>query len=132
MKRKALKGSLASSKSTILGMKCFPLNINIKTLMSYTVDGGPFTVTMTRNIILLPEEIMRPRYGDSRIGYFDESKRFYTEKKDGLQELTYINRWIGNQNQKTWNVISKVSWWNLRSRLYITLILLSPTSGEIT
>ena len=36
---------------------------------------------------------MRPRYGDSRIGYFDESKRFYTEKKDGLQELTYINRW---------------------------------------
>ena len=93
MKRKALKGSLASSKSTILGMKCFPLNINIKTLMSYTVDGGPFTVTMTRNIILLPEEIMRPRYGDSRIGYFDESKRFYTEKKDGLQELTYINRW---------------------------------------
>lgn len=56
--------------------------------MSYTVDGGPFTVTMTRNIILLPEEIMRPRYGDSRIGYFDESKRFYTEKKDGLQELT--------------------------------------------
>lgn len=93
MKRKALKGSLVSSKSAILGMKSFPLNINIKTLMSYTVDGGPFTVTMTRNIILLPEEIMRPRYGDSRIGYFDESKRFYTEKKDGLQELTYINRW---------------------------------------
>ena len=132
MKRKALKGSLASSKSTILGMKCFPLNINIKTLMSYTVDGGPFTVTMTRNIILLPEEIMRPRYGDSRIGYFDESKRFYTEKKDGLQNLLTSTDGICNQNQKTWNVISKVSWWNLRSRLYITLILLSPTSGEIT
>ena len=62
MKRKALKGSLVSSKSAILGMKSFPLNINIKTLMSYTVDGGPFTVTMTRNIILLPEEIMRDVY----------------------------------------------------------------------
>lgn len=93
MKKKAMKGSLASSKSSILGMKCFPMNINIKTLMSYTVDGGPFTVTMTRNIILLPEKQMRPRYGDSRIGYFDEHKRFYTEEKDGLQELTYINRW---------------------------------------
>lgn len=92
-KKKAMKGSLVASKSSILGMKCFPLNINIKTLMSYTVDGGPFTVTMTRNIILLPEETMRPRYGDSRIGYFDENKRFYTEKKDGLQELSYINRW---------------------------------------
>lgn len=93
MKRKALKGSLSSAKSSILDMKCFPLNINIKSLMSYEVDGGPFTVTMTRNIILLPEEIMRPRYGDSRIGYFDENKRFYTEKKDGLQEFSYINRW---------------------------------------
>lgn len=93
MKKKALKGSLASAKSSILSMKCFPLNINIKSLMSYTVEGGPFTVTMTRNIVLLPEETMRPRYGDKRIGYFDESKKFYTEKKDGLQDLTYINRW---------------------------------------
>lgn len=93
MKRKALKGSFSSAKSSILDMKCFPLNINIKSLMSYEVDGGPFTVTMTRNVILLPEEIMRPRYGDSRIGYFDENKRFYTEKKDGLQEFSYINRW---------------------------------------
>lgn len=93
MKKKAIRGTLSATKSSILGMKCFPLNINIKTLMSYTVNGGPFTVTMTRNIILLPEKIMRPRYSDSRIGYFDENKRFYTEKKDGLQELSYINRW---------------------------------------
>lgn len=93
MKKKAIKGSLSASKSSILGMKCFPLNINIKSLMSYTVNGGPFTVTMTRNIILLPEKIMRPRYSDSRIGYFEEHKRFYTEKKDGLQEMSYIDRW---------------------------------------
>ena len=61
--------------------------------MNYTVNGGPFTVTMTRNIILLPEKTMRPRYSDSRIGYFDENKYLFTEKQDGLQELSYINRW---------------------------------------
>lgn len=61
--------------------------------MSYSVDGNPFTVTMTRNIILLPEQTMRPRYSDSRIGYFDEGKYFFTEKKDGLQEFSLINRW---------------------------------------
>ena len=93
MKRKALKGSLSAAKSSILGMKCFPMNINIKTLMGYSVDGAPFTVTMTRNIILLPEKIMRPRLSDTRIGYFDEGKRLYTEKKDGLQEFSYIDRW---------------------------------------
>lgn len=92
-KKKPLSGSLSSSKSYILGMKCFPQNINIKSLMSYSVDGNPFTVTMTRNIILLPEQTMRPRYSDSRIGYFDEGKYFFTEKKDGLQEFSLINRW---------------------------------------
>lgn len=106
-KKKAMKGSLVAAKSSILGMKCFPLNINIKTLMSYTVDGGPFTVTMTRNIILLPEEMMRPRYADSRIGYFDESKRFYTEKKDGLQELSYINRWNLQPKPEDWERYKK-------------------------
>ena len=75
--------------------------------MSYTVDGGPFTVTMTRNIILLPEEMMRPRYADSRIGYFDESKRFYTEKKDGLQELSYINRWNLQPKPEDWERYKK-------------------------
>ena len=106
-KKKAMKGSLVAAKSSILGMKCFPLNINIKTLMSYTVDGGPFTVTMTRNIILLPEEMMRSRYADSRIGYFDESKRFYTEKKDGLQELSYINRWNLQPKPEDWERYKK-------------------------
>ena len=57
---------------------------------------------------------------------------FYTEKKDGLQELTYSTRWgFANQNQKTWNVISKVNWWNLRSDVYYVDTAI-PTSGEIT
>lgn len=93
MKKKPLSGSLSSSKSNILGIKCFPQNINIKSLMSYNVSDNPFTVTMTRNIILLPEKTMRPRYSDSRIGYFDEGKYLFTEKEDGMQELSYINRW---------------------------------------
>lgn len=92
-KKKPLSGSLSPSKSNILRVKCFPQNINIKSLMSYNVNDNPFTVTMTRNIILLPEKMMRPRYGDSRIGYFDENKYLFTEKEDGMQELSYINRW---------------------------------------
>lgn len=55
-KKKPLSGSLSPSKSNILRVKCFPQNINIKSLMSYNVNDNPFTVTMTRNIILLPEK----------------------------------------------------------------------------
>ena len=57
---------------------------------------------------------------------------FILKRKMVCKNLLTSTDGICNQNQKTWNVISKVSWWNLRSRLYITLILLSPTSGEIT
>ena len=92
-KKQPLSGSLVSSKSAIQSMKSFPQNINIKSLMSYSVDGGLFTVTMTRNIVLMPEKTMKPRYADPRIGYFSNNKDYYTDNKDGVQELEYIERW---------------------------------------
>lgn len=93
-RRQPISGSLSSSKSSILSMKDFPQNICVKSLMSYSVNGGsPFTATMTRNIILLPEKPMRPRYADPRIGYFSRHKNYYTDKKDGVEELEFIERW---------------------------------------
>lgn len=92
-KKQPLSGSLMSSKSSILSMKAFPQNINIKSLMSYSVEGGLFTATMTRNIVLMPEKTMKPRYADPRMGYFSQNKNFYSEKKDGVEELEYIERW---------------------------------------
>ena len=63
--RKPLSGSFSSSKSSILEVKAFPRNIKIKSMMSYEADG-PFTATLTRNIIVLPEEPMRPRISDGQ------------------------------------------------------------------
>ncbi len=45
-------------------MKSFPLNLNIKSRLVYTVDDYPFTAIMTRSIILLPDKPMRPRISD--------------------------------------------------------------------
>ena len=38
-----LEGSFSSDKSTILEVKSFPLNLNIKSRLVYTVDDYPFT-----------------------------------------------------------------------------------------
>lgn len=92
MRKKPLSGSLSSSKSSIIGVKAFPQNINIKSQLTYNADGA-FTTVMTRNIIMLPEKPMRPRYADPRIGYFSERRRLYTEKEDGIKEYEIINRW---------------------------------------
>ncbi len=88
-----LEGSFASEKSTILEVKAFPQNLNIKSRLVYTVDDYPFTAIMTRSIILLPEKPMRPRLSDSRIGYFPLRKHIYTETDDELKKVDYIQRW---------------------------------------
>lgn len=90
---KPLSGSFQSSSSAILGVKAFPLNINVKSRMAYKGDSGPFLAIMTRSLILLPEQPMRPRLSDSRIGYFQTGKREYAEKQRELEQVTYINRW---------------------------------------
>ena len=88
-----LEGSFYSDKSTILEVKSFPLNLNIKSRLVYTVDDYPFTAIMTRSIILLPDKPMRPRISDVRIGYFPLRKHIYTEKVDELKKVDYIQRW---------------------------------------
>lgn len=88
-----LEGSFSSDKSTILEVKSFPLNLNIKSRLVYTVDDYPFTAIMTRSIILLPDEPMRLRISDVRIGYFPLRKHIYTEKVDELKKVDYIQRW---------------------------------------
>ena len=88
-----LEGSFSSDKSTILEVKSFPLNLNIKSRLVYTVDDYPFTAIMTRSIILLPDKPMRPRISDVRIGYFTLRKHIYTEKVDELKKVDYIQRW---------------------------------------
>ena len=97
-----MEGSFSSDKSTILEVKSFPLNLNIKSRLVYTVDDYPFTAIMTRSIILLPDKPMRPRISDVRIGYFPLRKHIYTEKVDELKKVDYIQRWRIGLKMRMW------------------------------
>lgn len=88
-----MSGSLKSDMSSIIDCKAFPRNINITSRLSFAVSKEPFTAVVTASMILLPEEIMQPRFSDYRIGYFQERKVKYTEHKDQAESLSYINRW---------------------------------------
>ena len=90
---KPLSGSFQSSSSAIIGVKAFPLNINVKSRMAYKTDGGPFLAIMTRSLVLLPKEPMRPRIADKRVGYFKTGKQRYAENQREIERVTYINRW---------------------------------------
>ena len=66
-------------------IKAFSDNVTIKSTLSYNVsanlmqlvrlkDNQPFSVGVTRTILLLPEKKMRPRVSDSRVGIFNTGR----------------------------------------------------------
>lgn len=88
-----IKGSFKGDMSSIVGFRAFPQNILFKTRMVYTVSDAPFTALMTSSLVLLPDEPMRPRLSDDRLGIFSEVKTLYSEDLDRTQRIEYINRW---------------------------------------
>ncbi len=87
-------GSFQSDRSKIDECKAFEDNIIVKSMMTYTTDKeGPLTTIEARNIVLLPEKPMTPRYSDERVGFFEETRHVFDEKYDFLQKYGIINRW---------------------------------------
>jgi len=86
-------GKLESEATKITESLSFPGNVEVRTLMSYSNTGSePFLIVMHRSLLLLPEKPMQPRYEDPRIGYFSNSKRYFSSDKIGVESLSYISR----------------------------------------
>lgn len=91
-------------KSMIAGVKAFPDNVSIQSSLSYRagsmgqmeprpyITPRPFTALMTRTIMLLPENPMRPRLADPRIGFFFHQMIRFSEDK-GTEPVMYAIRW---------------------------------------
>lgn len=88
-----MSGTYDAKSSAILNSKAFPLNINVRSRLAYTVDSEPFVAELTRSIILLPKTPMKPRISDPRLGFFTEGKVVFDQNKDKVERIRYINRW---------------------------------------
>jgi hypothetical protein len=95
--------SFKSDCSYLTRIKAFKDNVLIGSNLSYTysltkngtevVKDEPFTVEMTRSILLLPEKAARPRYADYRIGIFYTPKMQLGEGSHTSGLTYYANRW---------------------------------------
>ncbi len=90
---KRMSGSFKGDMSSILSFESFPLNLNVTTRLVFTVRSEPFTAVVTSSMLLLPEEPMKPRFADNRVGYFTEDRKSYSTKESYIQNVKYINRW---------------------------------------
>lgn len=91
----SLKGTFVSDASGIISNKAFPNNIEIKSRLSFTLSlmNQPYSVIMHRSLFALPDEPMKMRLQDNRVGYFYSDKSIYTTDEDGVNVKTYIHRW---------------------------------------
>jgi hypothetical protein len=94
--RKSFKvGSLMRNMCYIKDVNSFPVNLEIRTIKTYsnTATGEPFTLELNTSIVLLPKVPMRKRYADSRVGYFSERYTDYNANPQGVKVVNYIKRY---------------------------------------
>jgi hypothetical protein len=93
-RRNAYKlGSIQLDKSYVKSITSFPLNTEIRTIKTYTgEDRQVKTFEINSSIVLLPEQPMRPRYLDGRVGYFARGYRDF-DARQGAETNFMINRW---------------------------------------
>lgn len=92
--KEGIKGTFYPDGSSLVSVKSFPENIEIKSRLAYTTATAsqPYTVVMSRSIVCLPDDPMPMRLHDNRVGYFSEYKNKYSSSMDGARPYEIITR----------------------------------------
>ena len=103
-------GGQQTDKSYIVSVKTYPINIEIKTVKTYSKSSGqgfgapvpsPFaapggqllTMELNSSLVLLPKTTMQQRFFDPRVGYFARGYTDFDANPQGVKDITMIVRW---------------------------------------
>jgi Met-zincin/Domain of unknown function (DUF5117)/Domain of unknown function (DUF5118) len=103
-------GGLQPDKSYTVSVKPYPVNIEIKTVKTYSKSGGSFgaittspfgapptgqlmTMEINSSLLLLPAKPMQARYFDSRVGFFARSYTDFDANPQGVKDINMALRW---------------------------------------
>ena len=100
-RRKQYKISrLESNKSFIESVKSYPKNIEARHVKTYAASNPPsnsstgtVSVEINNSMILLPQNPMKRRYFDQRVGWFARGQVDYGLEDQRSRELVYLDRW---------------------------------------
>ncbi|MEO6135960.1 MAG: zinc-dependent metalloprotease, partial [Ginsengibacter sp.] len=97
--------ALLPDRSYIVGIKAFPLNVEIKTMKTYMKSApaapgspmpgssSPATYELNSSMVLLPKVPMQPRFFDPRVGYFATSSIDFDANPQGVKRVAFVTRW---------------------------------------
>jgi hypothetical protein len=104
-------GSQQSDRSYILGIRSFPMNVEISTVKTYSLSAAPSpfgssspsagggassgsaTVELNTSMVILPKVPMKSRYFDPRVGYFAVGYTDFDLNPQGVKEIEIVKRW---------------------------------------
>ena len=100
-RRKTYKiSSLDNSRSFINTLKSYPLNIETRHIKTYNSSEPPsnsstgsVSLEMSNSMILLPENPMKRRYFDERVGWFSRGQTDYGLDVQKSKTVRYLDRW---------------------------------------
>jgi len=97
------KTSYKNERSLLYDVMAYTDNITVSSYLSFEVtsyffgfmyeENRPSTALMKRSLMLLPEEEMRPRINDPRIGIFYNRHLKFSGDDNGIKPVYYANRW---------------------------------------
>ncbi len=98
--------AFSKDKSVVGRVQGFPRNVEIDADLSYTAPGAPafsstavlgdyrsIPVSVRYSLYALPDQPMRPRYGDDRVGYFLDAVYDFSRDRREVPFRTMVNRW---------------------------------------
>jgi len=91
---------LESDKSFIETIKSYPRNIEARHVKTYAAGSPPsnwstgsISIEINNSMILLPDNPMKRRYFDERVGWFTSGTTDYGLEDQKSKTLTYLDRW---------------------------------------
>lgn len=90
-------GAQQNDKSYLKYVHVYPKNLEIRSVKTYTVNGstrsGNYTLELNSSLVLLPQNPMKARYYDERVGYFTTDYMDFDANPQGIKQQSIANRW---------------------------------------
>lgn len=87
------------NRSHLVFARAFPENVEVRVVRTYAAEappsgtrGGTISYEVNHSMILLPEEPMRPRLYDERVGYINIGQTYYADDAQQVEDRRYIRR----------------------------------------
>lgn len=86
---------LGNGATYVESIHSYPINLELRTVRSYTnpARGSTISVGLNTSFVLLPEEPMRARLFDPRVGYFTDGYYVFSDHQQAVEQKQFITRW---------------------------------------